>query len=326
MATTVKQAFSIFTKDEVNLDPDRTKVGRSSRNWLIKQLNNLPAKEAGFPRVYTEKNIQYGSFARNTKINPLDDIDLILALSSEQGCYYSKNYSNDYSINVPQDASNLYALCDNGVLNSRKVVNKLKSSLGKIEHYKLADIHRQQEAATLQLQSYEWNFDIVPAFYTDRGFYLIPDGSGQWKSTNPSVDQERINKANYRHNGNALQFVRTLKFWVRQAQMPKMTSYLFENIIINFLDSHSPINSTYHPLDLWAFWRTLEAEIYSAVMDPKGMQGNLNTLSYTEQNEVSQYARKIHLLAAGAITADSDPKQAIGIWRKIFGDDFPQYG
>ena len=76
-------------------------------------------------------------------------------------------YTNNASIRLQN-------LSDNGLLNSRKVIEAIKGRLQDIEHYSSAEIHRCQEAITLKLNSYEWNFDIVPAFYTVHGFYLIP--------------------------------------------------------------------------------------------------------------------------------------------------------
>jgi len=42
MSTTVNSAFNTFNKDYVNLDPDRTTLANSSRDWLYGKLNSLP--------------------------------------------------------------------------------------------------------------------------------------------------------------------------------------------------------------------------------------------------------------------------------------------
>lgn len=326
MATSVSSAFSIFNTDEVNLIPDRTKIGRSSRDWLIGQIEALPNKEDYFPELYDNMHIRYGSFARNTKLRPLDDIDLIITFKAQHSTHKIIEYGKNYVISVPENATKLRKLCnDDGSLNSIKVINMLVKALSGISHYKSAAIHRKQVAATLQL-SYEWVFDIVPAMYTDTGYYLIPNGSGGWQATDPRIDQKRVKDTNSLHNGNALQLIRTLKYWNKRAQMPTISSYLFENIVINFLNSRSPISS-FSVSDLHAFWRYLQTDIYNSVRDPKEFQGELNTLSYEDKNKISAKAKDTGDKAYDAIiNLGSDPKKAIAKWTEIFGGDFPKYG
>jgi hypothetical protein len=326
MATTVYSAFSIFNTDEVNLIPDRTKKGRSSRDWLISQLEKLPAKEEHFPNLYDGMHIRYGSFARNTKLRPLDDIDLIVTFSAEGTRHTILEYGKNYILTVPESATNLRKLCnENGQLNSIKVVNKLVKALGNIEQYKSSKIHRRQEAATLNLSSYEWNFDIVPAFYTDSNYYLIPDGAGNWKATDPRIDQQRTRDVNSLHNGKSLQIIRTLKYWNKRAQMPTIGSYLFENLVINYLNGRDSLNDITY--EIWSFWDYLKTEIYNSVRDPKGFQGELNTLSYDDKNKISAKALETSNKAYDAIMfAPYEPEKAINKWREIFGGDFPKYG
>ena len=57
-------------------------------------------------------------------------------------------------------------------------------------------MHRNMQAITLQLSSYPWNFDIVSCFYTDAGFYLIPNGYGKWEKTDPRIDNKRTTRIN----------------------------------------------------------------------------------------------------------------------------------
>ena len=200
MAKTVDSAFVEFNQDFVNLDTEKNKTARDSRDWLYTQLNNFPKNDDSFPLKYEERHIKFGSFSRNTKIRELDDIDIIYCLHANSAIY-SKSYlfHNRYYIHTENSGVRLKNLSDENKLNSIKVVNKFVSSLSNISQYQSAKIHRRQEAATLNLTSYDWTFDIVPAFYTKDGFYLIPDGSGNWKATNPALDQVYITKMNQKH-------------------------------------------------------------------------------------------------------------------------------
>ncbi len=179
MARTVNSAFTEFNRDYVNLDSGKTTTARSSRDWLYNQLNNFPDNYDSFPLKNGDRHVKFGSFARNTKIRELDDIDLIYCLHANDA-YYSQStiYHNRFFLHTENAGQRLKNLSNDNQLNSIKVVNKFVSCLSNIGQYKSAAIHRRQEAATLNLTSYDWSFDIVPAFYTTAGFYLIPDGSG----------------------------------------------------------------------------------------------------------------------------------------------------
>ncbi|MEJ2901641.1 hypothetical protein WAE58_04370 [Pedobacter panaciterrae] len=329
MALTVNESFKEFNKDFVNLKPERTILARSSRDWLINQLLNLPGKVDFFPSLYANMSIKYGSFARNSKIHPLDDIDLLLTFSADGATYTTHSFGKRYTLNVPQTAGNLYRLTnEDGSLNSIKFVNKLVSAISQIEHYKSAETHRRQEAATLNLSSYEWNFDIVPSFYTDTGYYLIPDGSGQWKASDPRVDQELAEKVNKQHSGKITQIIRLLKYWSKNTSMPTIPSYFFEIMILKFFENRAEV-SDWIDVNLINFWTYFKTEIWNGVQDPKGFQGNLNTLEFEEilkiiskVKEAEEKAREAYKLE----TVDKDQKRSIEKWAEIFGSDFPVYG
>lgn len=329
MAKSVDNAFIEFNTNTVNLDSNKTTKARSSRDWLLTQLINLPSKYEDFPSLYNDKHIKFGSFARNTKIRPLDDIDLLLTFNGQGSTYRTNQYGRDYTINVPESAVNLKKLCNNdNTLNSIMVVNKLVSSLSKIEQYSSAEIHRRQEAATLKLNSYEWNFDIVPAFYTDTEYYLIPDGSGGWKASDPRVDQKRISTINQKHDGSVLQIVRTLKYWNKIASMPQIGSYFFENLVLNYFEENTTEDKEITSVNLIKFWHYLKDAILVDLDDPKGFQGNINHLNCDDRIKISTKAYNTFTQSYEAFKIEVEEKnqeKAIIKWREIFGDKFPKY-
>ena len=329
MALNVNDSFYQLNRDIVNLDSEETKTARGSRDWLINQLISLPDKLDDFPILYEGKSLKFGSFARNTKIRPLDDIDLMLSFSADGSTYSTITYGKKYSLFVPENATNLRKLCnDDGTLNSIKVVNKIVSSLNKIEQYKKSEKHRRQEAATLNLTSYDWSFDIVPCFYTDTGYYLIPDGNGFWKASDPRIDQERVNNLNTKHDKYLLQLIRTSKYWKHITYMPDIPSYLFECFLLNFAESETKLQS-YVDLNFISFLSYLKNRIFYSVPDPKGFQGELNSLSFDEQKRISEKVEACHKIALEANTLEVNDKNmegAINKWRQIFGAKFPEYG
>lgn len=105
----------------------------------------------------------------------------MLCLSGEGTRTYMQSGDVFYINGSDSDSENGLMTDNTNYLNSTKVINRFITKLSDLQDYSKAEMHKNHEAATLQLKSYTWNFDIVPCFYTDTDFYLIPDGSGNWK-------------------------------------------------------------------------------------------------------------------------------------------------
>tara|TARA_R110002060_G_scaffold73990_1_gene83043 strand:- start:974 stop:1966 length:993 start_codon:yes stop_codon:yes gene_type:complete len=330
MPTTVTAAFNAFQRDSVNLDPTRTKSARSSRDWLVGKINGF----ADFFPLYTEKHIHFGSFARRTKIRPLDDIDIMIAMMG-QGCTYSEDILGKITINVPDDceAYKYYRHASSDTLNSIRVVNEFVWKLTEIDQYKSATIKRNQEAAVLNLKSYDWSFDIVPCFFTTGdahgcNYYIIPDGNGHWKKTDPRKDRDRVTAINTSCEGNMLNVLRLVKYWQRRRTMPSMGSYLLECMVLNHLEEKGTC-SKYQDMELADVFDYIAENIYSSVSDPKGIQTNLNDqLSWVDNSKIVIKARADAEISRAARTAETngDHKGSINKWRQIFGTEFPDYG
>jgi hypothetical protein len=333
MARTVNEAFDIFLRDYVNLDPDETKLARSSRDWLLSQIQMFPGKNISFPKLYSEKDIFFGSFARRTKKRELDDVDIMIALSAEGSQY--QEYADRIEIYVPDSEYKLKLLCyeNTNRLNSRKVINKFISLLSQVSQYGNADIKRNKEAATLNLKSYSWTFDIVPCFFTAKDdynntYYLIPDGIGNWKKTDPRIDRSRVNEINQMHDGNVLNVIRIIKYWNRRLTMPSISSYLLETMILNFYSTQIILKaSKYVDIEIPKVLQYIKNNIYSPVYDPKGIQGNINTLTADEKTKIftRAYLDEIQALEARKLENEGEHKLSIAKWKDIFGYEFPSY-
>lgn len=332
MTTTVIAAFNEFQRDLVNLDAAETATARSSRDWLCDQISEFPGNDAGFPRLYPEHDIFFGSFARRTKIRPLDDIDMIICLHAA-GASYLAYENDDVRITAPQSSS-LYAYRHDseGSLSSTRIVNKFVRTLGEVSHYQRAEINRRGEAATLKLASYDWNFDIVPAFMTaqdehGRSYYLIPNGRGHWKKTDPRIDRDRVVRVNTAHEGNMLNVLRCVKYWQRRPTMVSMPRYLLEAIVVNYFEGRSVVASGYVDLELAAVFRYIATEVLRPVADPKRIQQDINSLDLDDRLSIQARAladaNKVDL--AMSMESANDMRGSINKWREIFGDKFPQY-
>jgi hypothetical protein len=275
-------------------------------------------------------DIQYGSFARRTKKRPLDDIDLMIGIAADGTTYCE--YDDRIELTVPESAKNLHRLCNDytDILNSIKVINKFIKNLKDVSQYAKSEIKRNKEAAVLEL-SYEWNFDIVPCFFTKpdsygNTYYVIPNGEGNWQKTDPRIDKERVTRINQKNNGNVLNIIRTLKYWNKRATMPSAPSYMFEIMILDYFEDRNDA-SEFVDMDLPNLFYYIYKNIYNRVDDPKGIQGDLNILSFYEQKKISDRAYTDYLKATEARQFENDKKnkESINKWREIFGDDFPKY-
>lgn len=332
MVKTVKGAFNDFLKEKVNLASGNTTSARSSRNWLMDQIHDFPNRDDDFPTLYSSKDIFFGSFARKTKIRPLDDIDIMVCISGEGSTYNGYVTNNIHEITVPETATKLRKLCNDGedTLNSIKVINKFKKLLGDIPQYEKAEIKRNQEAITLKLTSYDWNFDIVPCFITiedNNGltYYLIPDGNGSWKKTDPRLDRDRVTDINQKNDGKVLNAIRIMKYWNKRPIMPSMPSYLLENIVLNRYVLQSAGN--YIDFEVRYLLDYIKNHISNPVQDPKNIQGDINQLNYEEKTKIIARAGLDYNKAVEAwnFEKDGNHESAIKKWKEIFGPEFPDY-
>lgn len=154
-------------------------------------------------------------------------------------------------------------------LNSTKVINRFISKLSGLKDYKKAEMHKNHEAATLQLKSYTWNFDIVPCFYTDANYYLIPDGTGNWKKTDPRIDNEHTTSTNQKHKGNLLELIRLVKYWNNLKITLKIGSYLLECMILNRYENIQTPYKWWIDLEFRDTIKYLSFVILDDVKDPK---------------------------------------------------------
>ena len=332
MGRNIYTSINIFSKEFVDLNSTDLTKARGSRRWLVEKIEEFPIDDDTFPKIYTAENdVQMGSFSRRTKIRPIDDIDFIVVFNAQGTTYTTSLFDGKIYLNVPETATRLRLLTNEDfTLNSIKLLNKLKSSLSNVPQYDQADIKRNKEAVTLKLKSYTWNFDIVPAFLTSpendgKSYYLIPDGYGNWKKTDPRIDAAKATRINQKRDGKVLKYVRLIKYWHRRPILPSISSYLLENIVLNYFDNYDVSATEQSTLrDIFSY---LSTNIYNSCPDPKGIQGDLNDLDQDTKNKFSTAASIAYQCAVNAIdfTLSDDHKSAHAEWKKVFGGDFPDY-
>jgi hypothetical protein len=324
-------AFNWFRNNIVDLDPEDTKTARKSRGNLCSELKRLSDNVTDFPKL-TGKCHPYGSFARRTKIRPLDDIDLMIFAKGKETTAKATDTPYQYWLQLDSKDAPLWPFNDGyDYVSSIKVLNEIRDSLGDVSDYYKANIKRNKEAATLELLSYDWVYDIVPSVGIASGgktlYYLIPDGRGEWKRTDPRVDDENTTRVNTWHNGNFLPTVRLLKFWNKRTIKPVLGSYYFETLAIKVFDYASKI--TDFPGGVKYFFDNCPMYVNMSCEDPKSLGPNLDAdVGYEDKQKVVTAMREAAKHAGYALMYERQnrPQDAIYWWQQVFGPKFPEYG
>lgn len=333
MPYTVWGAFKEFRGETVDLDPYATATARSGRNYLCGLLKGLSKSEPGFPEL-TSEFVYFGSFARRTKVRPLDDIDLMPVLNG-RGTSSTQKAPDPYTywLHIDDETAPLDAFRDEyGYVSSIKVLNKIKSALASVSNYRSAKIKRNMQAVTLELVSYDWVFDIVPAVPIGdgsggRAYLLIPNGRGDWIRTDPRIDQANITRLNTQHGGLFLPTLRLLKYWNKRATKPVLQPYYFETLAIKVFDYAPKIDD--FPSAVKYFFNHGPAYLWASCPDPKHLGPDLDAdVSHETKQKVTQAMNSATLEAGQALAfeAESKDEEAIESWGRVFGWAYPSYG
>jgi len=340
--STVKGAFKKFQSYIVDLEQTTTEIGRASQEYLFKQVKKLSKNHSNFPRL-KGNYIPFGSFARKTKIRPLNDIDLLLLLNGrgisvelsyrQKASGYGVNMTAVCRVKITDIHSPLLSFADNkGYVNSIKILNRIKYHLASVPNYQKAEKNRRMQAVTLNLKSHPWRFDIVPAIpihdYQDKvTHFLIPDGYGNWIRTNPKIDAKSLTSVNAKHKGELLPVLRLLKYWNKRKHKPSLSSYYFETLVVQTFQYAPEITS--YPAALEYFFHHCSSYIMSSCPDPKRLGEALDAnVSWDTKQKILKALKNAASHASHAMMAESknDQKTAIYWWKKVFGSEFPDYG
>ena len=157
---------------------------------------------------------------------------------------------------------------------------------------------------------------------------MIPDGKGAWKKTDPRKDRDKVTYENKRLSGRVLELVRMAKYWAKISFGSFVSSYLVETMTIYYCTEKYELSeySDWKFEDLLKYFQT---SANGSVYDIKGIQGNINNLTYDQRVRFSNTAKADYNNASNAHYAEMNEKnnrKAIEYWKKVFGKEFPSYG
>ena len=328
---TTAHAFDQFQQHKVNLNPNVVEKAKGSRDYLHGQLIQIRNDNPDFPCITGEFR-PFGSLARKTKIRPLDDIDMLVMLNGLDSQVKEFVWSQAVCVQITSDSSPLKPFADDdGWVKSSWILNRFKSKLKKVPNYQKSEIKRTGSAVVLNLKSYDWAFDIVPALPVgdwsgSTDYYLIPDGKGNWVKTDPRLDQKLVTEANQSQNGYLLPLIRLIKYWnIRSRAAPRMKSYYLETLLINAFKSGYPTIESKIRWSVPCAFQQLASYVMNSCPDPKGLGPNLDA-DMTREDKVKIYnaANKHAQYAQNAVHCEQQGyhEDAIAWWENVF----PNFG
>jgi len=219
------QKTSILLELDEIISPNMGEVIKVS----LAQSNLLKTMESKYEKGLLPRPIDFinvGSYARSTKLKPLDDVDIFYVIGRCR--IWSPNWYSLVEMHTPIFWDLVTEL---GNYSSIRMLNEIKKEISKT--YSTSEIKRNHEVVNVYLSSYEVGFDLVPAIYIeDTGNYLIPEGKNSefWKVSNPVLDQEFLRQLDVKHNGLATKSIKLLKYWFRRKKICSPRSYHIESI------------------------------------------------------------------------------------------------
>jgi len=289
MATTITQAF---TKFKSNLEI----TGLQESTVSTRQQNVRAAVESDLNVL---DSFLTGSYSRHTMIAPLSeaDIDIFVVLHPD---YYQAD-------------------------GQASLLDKVKTVLKKT-YPRTPDISRNGQAVTIRFDDFA--VDVVPSFYRQGGGYLIPNSARQiWIATNPKKHVEIMSDANAKHNGDLVPLIKMIKCWNRNIDR-EFHSFHLEVLALQILENLTISN---FPSGVRYFLDKGRDYVRKKNPDPAGY-GDGDVGAYLNTNpKIENAVNRFETAYGRAIKAEDYERRgyisdAVGEWRKIFGDYFPAYG
>ncbi|MFF7587638.1 hypothetical protein ACFZCK_09150 [Kitasatospora purpeofusca] len=292
MALTVASAFNEFDSVVKPSPATWTKVCER-RDAVLKVIGKaFPA--GGDIRYQSAKII--GSLGRNTACRPVDDIDLMVYLHIDADLWAQK-YRGDSS-------EFLYRV--RRVLNEHSPVRKVGARGQAVRFFYVDGL----------------SVDVAPVEKYTSGNYGIPDGSGNWLTTNPVKHETYLTERNDAVSGDLKKIIRFAKKW-NKAHSSRLASFHLEMMVARTYGTLGGNSRT-------ALRLFFDYNLYNlSVQDPAGFSGDLSSyLTQSNRDAVNDGLKAARDRADLALAAENrgDHREAIRLWRIILGNDFPIFG
>lgn len=288
MNLTTSQAMSAFLEDITVTDYQKTSIIQGRKTTVETNLKTAFPSTSNLP---FSRGVLMGSAAKGTIVRPIDDVDVLAIFDNVNNAWGKYRY------------------------DSKAFIYRIRSAYDGLE---TAEVGARGQAVRVFFQT-GGHVDVAPVFSYGRDVYGLPDGSGGWIHTAPTVATSWFTTRNAGLGYNLAPVVRLLKKWngahskrLRSFHLETMTGKVFKTL-------GSGRQNALLRLFEWA-------PGWIDVSDPGGQSGLLSGyLNYAVRQEVTQSFNAAADRAAKAIEAESraDHEEAKRLWRIILGDTFP---
>lgn len=321
--TNMETKLQEFLDKKINLDQGHISRGSTSHTYIRNLLANKRDTDNQFPWLL-DGDFLSGSYARGTKLHPLDDIDVMIVLDGAGLIPVGLNTTHYVRGNSEGKRSPVHNhLGYDNLLNSTSVLQTFHSTLK--QSHPDSIIRKDGQAINVKLKSYNLGIDIVPSFHikpfdtSQKDFYYIPLGNGNpgWLRTNPKIDTEISTYLHSKHNKKLKSIVKLLKYWNREKNMDRIRSYHLETIAWYVFHGHTSSVSSLSE-GIRYFFNNAHPFLENQLQEATGFGGIIDSYMTLEDRRLSlsifDTARSA-VQSMGFLTPVSN-------WKVIFGDKF----
>jgi len=313
-----------FLDKEINLNQGHISQGSKSHTYIRELLLNKRTTDSTFPWLL-DGDFLSGSYARGTKLHPLDDIDVMIVMDGTGLVPVGLNTTHYLRGNAEGKNSPVhrYLGLDN-LLNSHSVLEAFQKALA--QSHPDSTIRKDGQAINIKLKSYNLGIDIVPCFHikpvdsTQRDFYYIPLGNGNpsWLKTNPQIDAEISKHLHDRHNKKLKSIIKLLKYWNREKNADRIRSYHLETIAWWVFHNHASAITSISEGVRYFFQNArpyLENQLKEAYYTDRFVDAYMPLQD--RQSSLAAFDRaKTAIQSMGLLTTP------VANWKAVFGDKF----
>lgn len=242
--------------------------------------------------------------------------------------FYSGSANNGTSISSHSDVD-FFAY-----IPTKKLKKNSSTSLREIKEclqgrFPKTNIYVDSPAVVLDFGSADWDTaEVIPADYirqeNGKNVYDIPDGSGEWMKSSPSLHNSYVTSENDRLSSKLKPLIRFVKAWKYYRNVP-ISSFYLELRVTKWMESESTI---VYDIDLNSIFQKLNNCGLSAMQDPKGVSGYIFPCS--SEARKSDALSKLNTACTRAqnardAEADKNTKDAFFWWDKVFAGNFPAF-
>lgn len=255
---------------QIKLKDEEVEQVKNAHSHLLSILNSKAVNGL----LPTAKDfLLIGSYARDTKITPLDDVDIFYVIGKANSLGNGWHTIVDCDFTFGQDY-----LDANQNISSVKILNLVKKEIDATYHS--SEIRRDGEVVNLFLSSYGVGFDITPVFeIANDDYFLMPQGKGlhKWKKSNPLIDHAHITELDERHSHILKEIILIAKYWFKRKRIKSLRSYHLEAIAYHLFD-YTPQAAYPHEDGLAYLLKNLNYNNYLySCPDPTGLSDPLSS-------------------------------------------------